>query len=399
MTRQQPTARRETDFESVYGEWQARRIEQSGAAALLGVSVRTFRRWVHRYREEGLAGLQDKRKAQPSRRAPPEEVESLERLYWTHYRGWNVQHFYEHYVAEHGGQRSYTWVNNSLKASGLIAVTPRRNGEHSGDERSSTNRGKPSGPKTSPAIKGSLLDQCVLTDEWVPPHRWSLVATWDSFTGGVYSGFFVDRVDIWSAFRGVREVVEGYGLFDQLCENRAFFGRDSHLVTAESTQLGQFRRAMRELGIESIDQRSRRSRSRMARFARTIRDRLPKELAGAGISETNEASTFLCRYWPRFNERFAAHLDGEQETAFDPLPRHWGDVIRNVLCLKDSLRVDGEGYVQYRKRRLRIDGKRLRRDSTSKLRRHEYQDGSLALFEGTHLIGRIDAGFSFDDEE
>lgn len=226
----------------------------------------------------------------------------------------------------------------------------------------------------------------------VPPQQWSLVATVDSFTHGVYSGFFVKRADIWSAFRGVREVVECYGLFDRLSENRAFFGRDSPLVTTGSTQLGQFRRAMRELGIELVVHRSPRSRSRMARFVRTIRERLPREFASARITEREDANAFLDQYWSRFNQRFAAPLDGERKTAFDPLTDCGKNELRNVLCLKEALQVDLEGYVRYRKRHFRIDGKRLRGNATSKVRVHEYRDGSRAIYQGRHLVSRIDAG-------
>ena len=392
MTRQEPNERREADFESVYNEWQAQRINQRRAAEILGVSVRTFRRWTHRYREGGLAELEDKRKTQPIRKASPEEVESLERLYSTQYLGWSVQHFYEHYV-ERGGQRSYTWVNDRLKASGLVGTKPRSNGEHPAVSDSSTDPREAFGPKSKVGVAGALLAQNVVPHEWVPSQQWSLVATVDSFTNGVYSGFLAKQADIWSAFRGVREVLERYGFFDCLIENRAFFGRDSRLATAESTQLSQFRRAMGELGIELVVHRSRRSQSRMARFARTIRERLPRELASARITEREDANAFLDQYWSRFNQRFAAPLDGERKTAFDPLD-HAKIELHNVLCLKESLQVDWEGYVLYRGRHLRFDGKRLREDSKNKARVHEYRDGSRAVYQGRRLVGRIDAGLA-----
>ena len=295
---------------------------------------------------------------------------------------------------ESGGRRSYTWVNDRLKESGLVATKLGGNGEQPASRDSSTDPRKTSGPRSSDRVTGALVDQYVVSHEWVPSQQWSLVATVDSFTHGVYSGFLVKRADIWAAFRGVREVVERYGLFDDLSENRAFFGRDSPLVTAESTHLGQFRRAMRELGIELVVHRSRRSQNRMARFARTIRERIPRELANARIAEREAANSFLDRYWSRFNQRFAAPQNGDRKTAFEPLTERGEKELRNVLCLKESLKVDWEGYVLYRESHLRIDGKRLRGNSTSKVRVHEYRDGSRAVYQGRHLVGRIDAGLS-----
>ena len=109
-------------FEEVYDRWRRRRITQALAADILGVTARTFRRWVVRYEAGGLAALKDKRVAGPAhRRAPPEEVAALEALYRDGYRGWNVRHFHiEVYVREHGGSRSYTWVKNRLQEAGLV---------------------------------------------------------------------------------------------------------------------------------------------------------------------------------------------------------------------------------------------------------------------------------------
>ena len=97
-------------FEEVYDRWRRRRITQALAANVLGVTARTFRRWVVRYEAGGLAAMKDKRVAGPAhRRAPHEEVAALEALCRDGYGGWNVRHFHEEvYVREHGGSRSYT---------------------------------------------------------------------------------------------------------------------------------------------------------------------------------------------------------------------------------------------------------------------------------------------------
>ncbi len=72
------------------------------AAALLEISERTFRRYVVRYREDGEAGLMDKRldKASP-RRASEEEVSGVVALYKENYPLRNVRHFYEAYREAH----------------------------------------------------------------------------------------------------------------------------------------------------------------------------------------------------------------------------------------------------------------------------------------------------------
>src|SRR2546429_7197713 len=52
---------RQMRFESLLGRQEGGEITQAEAAELLGVKERTFRRWRDRYREEGEAGLADRR--------------------------------------------------------------------------------------------------------------------------------------------------------------------------------------------------------------------------------------------------------------------------------------------------------------------------------------------------
>src|SRR5690349_9613672 len=96
-------------FEEAYGGWQAKRLTQEEAALMLGVSDRSFRRFVVRYEAEGLAGLLDRRIEQVSKRcASVDEVMRLVEVYRGRYEGWNVAHFHGWYQREHQGRRSYT---------------------------------------------------------------------------------------------------------------------------------------------------------------------------------------------------------------------------------------------------------------------------------------------------
>ena len=158
-----------------------KRVTQAWAASVLGVTDRTFRRWVARYEAGGLAALKDKRVAGPSpRRASPEEVAALEALYRDGCAGWNVLHFYhEVYAGEHGGARSYTWVKSRLQEAGLV-----RKGRRKGAHRLRRER-KPA--------EGMMLHQDASTHEWAPGQGWDLVVTMDDATSGVYSGFFVEE--------------------------------------------------------------------------------------------------------------------------------------------------------------------------------------------------------------
>lgn len=74
------------------------RFTQEAAARLLGVSDRTFRRYLLQYQAYGIEGLIDKRLEQVShKKAPVDEVLALTRLYRTRYFGWYVKHFFSFY--------------------------------------------------------------------------------------------------------------------------------------------------------------------------------------------------------------------------------------------------------------------------------------------------------------
>lgn len=107
-------------FKESYQAYSEKRLSQEEAARILGVSDRTFRRYMARYEADGLDGLEDKRIGRASNRAAPaDEICHLEDLYREEYQGWNVRHFYSWYKRD-GGERSYNWVKNKLQASGLV---------------------------------------------------------------------------------------------------------------------------------------------------------------------------------------------------------------------------------------------------------------------------------------
>ena len=75
-------------FLDILGRYEAAEFNQLEAAALLGVSERTFRRWQGRYEEEGEAGLLDRRLGKASgKRVPVDREQEVETLYRQRYAG------------------------------------------------------------------------------------------------------------------------------------------------------------------------------------------------------------------------------------------------------------------------------------------------------------------------
>ena len=355
-------------FAEVYERWVSGEITQVKAASLLAMSERTFRRYAARYKEMGLRGLEDGRSAS-HRRAPAEEVAALERLYTDRYAGWSAPAFFEAYRHTHGDGRSYTWVRERLQEARL--VEPGRLGP------SPLERGL-----RKPA-EGMSVHHRAWIYEWLPGRRSELVAVIDDASSRVFSGLLVEEGTIWSRFRGIRETIVTKGLFDAIYTD--FESRHRHSQHAK--QLG---RAMKGLGITVVPSCPRKARTRCNRVFRVLRECLPQELARAEIQSTEEANTFLRQYLPKFNAFFA--IEPAQATAaFDSLVSGREAELRDVLCLQEALKIGSDHRVQYRDMDLPIPAPLSPlHNGRTEVTVHEYEDGSLSVFDGRKRLARYD---------
>jgi len=113
-------------FAEVLGRTERSGLSQMEAAELLGVSERTFRRWRDRHRDDGPAGLADRRLLPSLRRAPVAEIERMLGLYRELYRGFTVKHFHEQLGKRHGYTLGYTVTKLHLHRAGLVQPATKR---------------------------------------------------------------------------------------------------------------------------------------------------------------------------------------------------------------------------------------------------------------------------------
>ena len=249
-------------FENIYGRFSGGELTQAEADELLGVRERTFRRWCHRYRDEGEDGLRDRRVGvAAANRVGDAQAERAEALY----RGFTAKHFYER--------------------SALLVP-----------------------------MEGSLVSRTMPTQDG---------------------------------------------------------------------------RALAQLGIEHIAAYSPEARGRSGRAFRTLQDRLPKELALAGITTVAGANAWLREtYVPQHNARFAVAAE-QAGSAFVAVP---GVDLLEVPCHEEARMVGNDNTVVLKKVRLQIPRSPLRAHyvrATVAVRRSA--DESDAVFRGPRCIGRYDA--------
>ncbi len=110
------------------------------------------------------------------------------------------------------------------------------------------------------------------------------------------------------------------------------------------TVLTQFGRALKQLGIEHIAAYSPQARGRSERVFATLQDRLPKELALAGITTVEAANDWLREvYLPDHNARFAIAAEQEGSAFVTDTAGAW----REILCIQEERRVGNDNTVKW----------------------------------------------------
>jgi transposase len=366
-------------FTDVLGRTERSELSQLEAAELLGISERTFRRWRDRHREDGEAGLSDRRLQPSPRRAPVREIERMLGLYRDIYRGFTVKHFHEQLGKRHNYTLGYTVTKLHLHRAGLVMPAK---------TRSAHRKKRPRRP-----MVGMLLHQDASTHAWLPgdARKYDLVATMEDATSGLYSLFLVDQEGTASSLRGVREVVAQHGLFCSLYTDRG----SHYFLTPEAggrvsrTLLTQFGRALKQLGVEHIAAYSPQARGRSERLFGTLQDRLPKELALAGITTVEAANRWLREvYIAEHNARFAVAAEQEGSAFVADAMGAWHE----ILCVQEDRTVGNDNTVKWQRISLQLPPSRLRPHFVkATVRVHEYPDGDLAVFWGPHRLADYDA--------
>ncbi|HEX9628023.1 MAG TPA: ISNCY family transposase [Acidiferrobacterales bacterium] len=366
-------------FRDVLGRWDSGWLSMMEAGELLGMSERQFRRYRDRYEEDGLEGLRDRRLGKPSpKRVPSADAQLMLELYGGAYRGWNVKHFHEHLVRDHGFRWGYTWVKTQLHTAGLVERAARRGAHRRKRER------KP--------CEGMMLHQDGSRAAWLAGQpELDLIVTMDDATSTIYSAFLVEEEGTASTFRALLEVFGAKGLPSSLYTDRGshYFFTPKAGEAVDKERLTAVGRALDRLGIEHIPAYSPEARGRSERMFGTLQDRLPKELKLAGIDQVEAANAFIREvYLPAHNARFArpAALSESAFVTADP------GLLREVLCVQDERIVARDNTVAYNGLRLQLPASPARAHYVkARVKVRHYPDGALAVFHGPRLLARYDA--------
>ena len=302
-----------------------------------------------------------------------EVLQQVLRLYREQYFDFNVRHFHEKLVAEHGIGLSYTWVKRALQEAGLVARRKKRG----------THRKR----RPRRALPGMLLHIDASQHRWFNDERQDeLIVILDDATSEIYYAQLVEAESTRSILRALREVVETRGVFCALYSDRAghFFTTPRVGEKVDKTRLTQVGRALQELGIKMIAAYSPQARGRSERNFGTWQGRLPQELRIRGITNRDQANEFLRQeYMAEFNRRFSVPA-AQKGTAFVRCRRRDLDLI---FSLQHERTVNQDNTVQADNRVFQIQKTRWRNTlAGTTVVVHEHLDGRVSIRYGPHLI-------------
>ena len=358
----------------------AGRLKWWDAAEILGVTDRTMRRWRQRYEEHGYDGLYDRRKGRPSpKKIAVKTLEEVLELYREKYFDFNVRHFHEKLVEEHGIDLSYSWVKLALQGAGLVKKQRRRGTHRRRRERRS--------------MPGMLLHIDASKHAWLGGERYyDLITIMDDATSEVYYAQLVDEEGTRTLMPAVREVIEKQGIFCALYSDRAshFFVTPKAGGKVDENQVTQLGRALRELGIKMIPAYSPQARGRMERSYRTWQGRLPQELRTRKIATAEGANRFLKQeYVSEINRRFQVKAK-ERGSAFVPARRK---DLEWVFSIQHERTVNQDNTIALDNRILQIEKTRWRNTLAGcRVTVFEHLGGAIVVRFGPHEVARFEAG-------
>jgi hypothetical protein len=338
-----------------------------------------MRRLHQRYEEFGYDGLFDRRRGKPStRRVPLAQVEQILGLYRDRYFDLNVQHFHEKLQQEHQIELSYTWVKQALQGAGLVAKSGKRGAHRKRRER------RP--------LPGMLLHIDGSQHRWFQDERWyDLIVILDDANSQIYYAQLVEEESTMTVMAGLREVIEGQGVFCALYSDRAshFWLTPKAGGKVDPHRLTQVGRALRELDVQMIPAYSPQARGRSERNFQTWQGRLPQELRLHGIHTLAEANRFLRQHYiTEFNRHFQVS-PAQRGTAFVACRRKDLDLI---FSLQFQRAVNQDNTVIFQNLVLQIERVSWRGTLAGcQVTVHQHLDGTLTLTYGPHRLGRYTA--------
>jgi len=315
------------------------------ASLALGLSYRHTLRLKEKLKNLGLIGLQrTKPKKPPNLKITPELRNTIISLRQKYYFDFNVLHFRDKLIENHGITLSYESLRKLLIEERLHE--PRR--------KRRVYRRRRRMPKA-----GMLVQMDSSLHRWIEdiPESWWLVAMKDDSDGYVYGKFFPADTTL-ANMEVIKEYIKRRGLFEVLYVDKASHFKTTrhgglHYKVSVEQKETQIQRALRELNISIVYANSPQAKGRIERLFGFLQDRLIKELRLKKIKDYESANKFLEEeFWPWYNNRYML----QTESVYRELPE--GLNLDLVFSVKQIRKVNRDNTIRYKGRLYQLLGGR-----------------------------------------
>jgi hypothetical protein len=346
--------------------------------AITGLCRRQIFRLLHRFRQDGAAGVVSRRRGRPSNRRLPEPMRiRIIDLVRTHYSDFGPTFAAEMLADRHDLHLGRETLRQLMISAGIWT-----------DRRARRTR------VYQPRYRRDCLGELIQIDGSL--HWWfedrgpqtSMLVFIDDATSRIMHLRLVPAESAFAYLESTRAYIEQHG------KPIAFYS-DKHSVfrvhTASSKRsdgMTQFGRALHDLNIEIICANSAPAKGRVERCHQTLQDRLVKEMRLAGIADIDTANAFLPDFIERHNTRFAKDPFNPKDL-HRPLAQH--ENLDDVMCWREERAVSSALSLHYNKVIFILDPNPISRSlARKKVTVHDFPDGRLEIrHEGVSLPYRI----------
>jgi len=273
-----------------------KRLRQTEAARILGISTRQVKRLWRAYRQKGAKGLVSARRGKPSNnRLDGGVAQQALDLIKERYEDFGPTLAHEKLTEVHKLPLSRESVRRIMIEEGMWR--PKR------AKKPSTHQ-----MRERRACLGELVQIDGSDHDWFEGRgpKCTLLVYIDDATGQLLELWFVPDETFFGYCEASRHYFERYGKpVAFYSDKHGIFRVNQEQTVGLGSGLTQFGRAMQELDIQIICANTPQAKGRIERANQTLQDRLVKELRLLGISDIDSANAYLPEFRQDFNRRFA----------------------------------------------------------------------------------------------
>ena len=297
-------------------KYESAKITSATACKLLQISPRTLRRYVARYKVEGLGFFRHRnRRKRPWNKKSDEIKHAVQKIMKDVLFDFNISHAREKIRDNYGITVAPETMRRWCHEIGMVKHKQKR-------------RSKPRYRRHRQTQEGLLIQFDGSHHKWFSDEPTCLLAAIDDATSEVIYAELCPGETMLDCMRVLRSVVEKRGAFKALYVDQAgVYGG------IKRSGFSQVARALEELGTHVIYAQSPEGKGRVERLFRTMQDRLIPEFRINNITTMATANRFLKEiYLPNHNNRFAIKAHNPEQ-AYRSIATHQN--LDDIFCQKE----------------------------------------------------------------